>query len=143
MKKIDKYLQATLAQNASDMHFVSGDPVRARIHGGLQAIMEERLTIELVQEAVSEIMDSTTRKAFDENDAADFAYEIEDVSRFRVNVFRHLNGVGAIFRAIPSKAMTLDELNMPEVVRTLCRHTQGMILVTGKRVPENRRRSPP
>ena len=132
MKKIDKYLQATLEQNASDMHFVSGDPVRARIHGGLQAIMEERLTIELVQEAVSEIMDSTTRKAFDENDAADFAYEIEDVSRFRVNVFRHLNGVGAIFRAIPSKAMTLDELNMPDVVRTLCRHTQGMILVTGK-----------
>ena len=46
--------------------------------------------------------------------------------------FRHLNGIGAIFRAIPSKAMSLDELNMPAVVRNLCRHTQGMILVTGK-----------
>jgi len=49
-----------------------------------------------------------------------------------VNVFRHLNGIGAIFRAIPSKAMSLDDLNMPAVIRTLCRHTQGMILVTGK-----------
>ena len=132
MNKIDKYLQASLGQNASDLHFISGDPVRARVHGGLQAIMEERLTLEVVQEAMNEIMDGTTKKTFDANDAADFAYEIEGVSRFRVNVFRHLNGVGAIFRAIPSKAMTLDELNMPDVVRTLCRHTQGMILVTGK-----------
>jgi len=132
MNKIDKYLQASLGQNASDLHFVSGDPVRARVHGGLQAIMEERLTIDVVQDAMSEIMDGTTKKAFDADDAADFAYEIEGVSRFRVNVFRHLNGIGAIFRAIPSAAMTLDELNMPDVVRTLCRHTQGMILVTGK-----------
>ena len=132
MNKIDKYLQASLGQNASDLHFVSGDPVRARVHGGLQAIMEERLTIDVVQEAMSEIMDGTTKRAFDADDAADFAYEIEGVSRFRVNVFRHLNGIGAIFRAIPSKAMSLDDLNMPDVVRTLCRHTQGMILVTGK-----------
>ena len=132
MKKIDKYLQASLGQNASDLHFISGDPVRARVHGGLQAIMEERLTLETVQEAMTEIMDGTTQRTFDENDAADFAYEIEDVSRFRVNVFRHLNGIGAIFRAIPSKAMSLDELNMPDTIRNLCRHTQGMILVTGK-----------
>ena len=132
MNRIDKYLQAALGQNASDLHFISGDPVRARVHGGLQAIMEEKLTVDIVQEAMSEIMDGTTKKAFDAEDAADFAYEIEGVSRFRVNVFRHLNGIGAIFRAIPSKAMTLDELNMPDVVRTLCRHTQGMILVTGK-----------
>ena len=132
MKKIDKYLQASLGQNASDLHFISGDPVRARVHGGLQPIMEEPLALETVQEAMTEIMDGTTQRTFDENDAADFAYEIEGVSRFRVNVFRHLNGIGAIFRAIPSKAMTLDELNMPDIIRDLCRHTQGMILVTGK-----------
>jgi twitching motility protein PilT len=132
MRKIDKYLQASLGQNASDLHFISGDPVRARVHGGLHAIMEEKLTFDTVREAMFEIMDGTTQKHFEANDAADFAYEIEGVSRFRVNVFRHLNGIGAIFRAIPSQAMTLDELNMPDVVRTLCRHTQGMILVTGK-----------
>ena len=132
MKKIDQYLQAALEQNASDLHFVSGDPVRARVHGGLKTIMDEQLTTEVVQEAMSEIMDGATKRTFDTDDAADFAYEIEDVSRFRVNVFRHLNGIGAVFRAIPSKAMTLDDLNMPSVVRSLCRHTQGMILVTGK-----------
>jgi len=132
VKKIDKYLQAALGQNASDLHFVSGDPVRARVHGGLKAIMDEKLTIDIVAEAMTEIMDGTTQKTFEAQDAADFAYEIEDVSRFRVNVFRHLNGIGAIFRAIPSKAMTLEELNMPGVIHTLCRHTQGMILVTGK-----------
>ena len=132
MNKIDKYLQASLGQNASDLHFISGDPVRARVHGGLQAIMDEKLTIDVVREAMLEIMDGTTQQFFEANDAADFAYEIENVSRFRVNVFRHLNGIGAIFRAIPSRAMSLDELNMPDVVRNLCRHTQGMILVTGK-----------
>lgn len=132
MRKIDTYLQAALQQNASDLHFVSGDPVRARIHGSLQAIMDERLTVDTVNEAMKEIMDGTTQRAFEQDDAADFAYEIPDVSRFRVNVFRHLNGIGAIFRAIPAKAMTLDDLDMPDVVRQLCRHTQGMILVTGK-----------
>lgn len=132
MRKIDKYLQASLNESASDLHFVSGDPVRARVHGSLHAIMEERLTTDVVKEAMHEIMDGTTRKAYEMNDAADFAYEIEGVSRFRVNVFRHLNGMGAIFRAIPSSAMSLEDLNMPSVVRTLCRHTQGMILVTGK-----------
>tara|TARA_R110002096_G_scaffold65006_4_gene158302 strand:+ start:29040 stop:30101 length:1062 start_codon:yes stop_codon:yes gene_type:complete len=132
MSKIDQYLQTALKQNASDLHFVSGDPVRARIHGSLQSIMDEVLTVEVVSEAMKEIMDGTTQRTFEQEDSADFAYEITGVSRFRVNVFRHLNGIGAIFRAIPANAMTLDELDMPDVVRQLCRHTQGMILVTGK-----------
>jgi len=62
MKKIDRYLQAALELKASDLHFVSGDPVRARVHGGLTAIMDERLTIEVVQEAMTEIMDGTTQR---------------------------------------------------------------------------------
>ncbi|MCK5326237.1 MAG: PilT/PilU family type 4a pilus ATPase, partial [Woeseiaceae bacterium] len=85
-----------------------------------------------VKEAMFEIMDGTAQRTFEQEDAADFAYEIEDVSRFRVNVFRHLNGVGAVFRAIPSTALTLDDLTMPKVIHDLCRQTQGMILVTGK-----------
>ncbi len=132
MNKIDSYLQAALKQSASDLHFVSGDPVRARVHGGLQILMEDKLEAELVGEALYEIMDGTTQRAFKKDDAADFAYEIEDVSRFRVNVFRHLNGIGAIFRAIPSTALTLEQLNMPPIIHTLCKQTQGMILVTGK-----------
>ena len=121
-----------LKKTQSDLHFISGDPVRARVHGGLKPLRDDRLTTEFVSEAVFEIMDGAAQKTFEEQDAADFAYEIPDVSRFRVNAFRHLNGIGAIFRAIPSTALTLEDLNMPNVVHQLCRHTQGMILVTGK-----------
>jgi twitching motility protein PilT len=130
--KIDQYLTMALEQKASDLHFVSGDPMRIRVNGGLKVASDGRLATETVQEAIFEIMDGAAQRTFADHDAADFAYEIPDVSRFRVNAFRHLNGVGAIFRAIPSKAMTLEELNMPKVIHDLCRYTQGMILVTGK-----------
>jgi len=132
MSAIDKYLQEALQQNSSDLHFISGDPVRARVHGELKVIMDEHLTTDFVEQCVFEIMDGTTRKKFDADDGADFAYEIPEVSRFRVNAFRHLNGIGTIFRAIPSTALTLEDLNMPRVIHDLCKHTQGMILVTGK-----------
>ncbi len=132
MNKIDEYLQAALKKNASDLHFVSGDPVRVRVHGALQIMIEEKLTIDTVQEAMFEIMDGTAQLTFEREESADFAYEIPDVSRFRVNVFRHLNGIGAIFRAIPSKALTLEQLDMPPVIHDLCKQTSGMILVTGK-----------
>lgn len=132
MPKIDSYLEEALKQRASDLHFVSGDPVRARIHGKLQELMPEQLTTEFVQEAMLEIMDGAAQRHLAEHDAADFAYEIPDVSRFRVNVFRHLNGIGAILRAIPAQALTLEELKMPRAIHDMCRQTQGMILVTGK-----------
>jgi len=132
MPQIDEYLTKALKQRASDLHFLSGDPVRARIHGHLQTLMPEALSTEHVQECMFEIMDRITQRAFEEDDAADFAYEIEDVSRFRVNVFRHINGIGAIMRAIPSTALTLKDLDMPRVIHDLCRNTSGMILVTGK-----------
>jgi twitching motility protein PilT len=130
--KIDQYLVSALQKNASDLHFVSGDPVRARIHGNLHTLESEPLAVDDVRECMFEIMDGTTQNSFEQDDAADFAYEIKDVSRFRVNVFRHLNGVGAIFRAIPTVALTLEQLSMPKVIHDLCKHTQGMILVTGK-----------
>ncbi len=132
MAQIDQYLVAALKKNASDLHFISGDPLRARIHGELQNLQQDSLTINHVKECMLEIMNGTTQEAFEENDAADFAYEIADVSRFRVNVFRHLNGIGAVLRAIPSTALTLEDLNMPKIIHELCRNTQGMILVTGK-----------
>jgi twitching motility protein PilT len=132
MSKIDQYLKAALEKNSSDLHFVSGDPIRSRIHGELGVLIDERLDTDFAAEALFEIMDGTTQRQFAANDAADFAYNIPDVSRFRVNVFRHLNGIGAIFRAIPSHALSLEQLKMPKVIHTLCKQTQGMILVTGK-----------
>ncbi|MEE4161951.1 MAG: type IV pilus twitching motility protein PilT [Woeseiaceae bacterium] len=132
MRQIDTYLTAMLKESASDLHFISGDPVRARVHGKLRQLMPDVLSTDHVEICLDEIMDSATKRNFQANDAADFAYEIPDVSRFRVNAFRHLNGLGAVFRAIPSQAMKLEDLSMPKVVHELCRHTQGMILVTGK-----------
>lgn len=132
MNKIDQYLKDALVKSSSDLHFISGDPPRVRIHGALTTLNNEVLTIDAVREALYEIMSGTVQRDFEKNDAVDFAYEIPEVSRFRVNVMRHLNGIGGVFRAIPSKALTLEDLKMPEVVHNLCKQTQGMILVTGK-----------
>lgn len=132
MNKIDQFLKDALVKSSSDLHFISGDPPRVRAHGALTLLNNEVLAVDNVREALYEIMTGTTQRDFEKDDAVDFAYEIPDVSRFRVNVMRHLNGIGAVFRAIPSKALTLEELKMPEVVHNLCKQTQGMILVTGK-----------
>jgi twitching motility protein PilT len=132
MNKIDQFLKDALAKNSSDLHFISGDPPRVRVHGSLTQLNDDVLTIDFVKEAVYEIMSGQLQRDFEKDDAVDFAYEIPDISRFRVNVMRHLNGYGAVLRAIPSTALTLEQLDMPEVVRNLCKQTQGMILVTGK-----------
>jgi len=132
VNKIDQFLKDALSKSSSDLHFISGDPPRVRVHGALSTLNDERLTTDFVKESMYEIMTGAMQRDFETFDAVDFAYEIPDVSRFRVNVMRHLNGVGAVFRTIPSKALTLEELKMPEVVHNLCKQTQGMILVTGK-----------
>lgn len=132
MNKIDQFLKDALVKQSSDLHFISGDPPRVRVHGSLSTLREEALTIDFVKECMYEIMAGTTQQDFERDDAADFAYEIPDVSRFRVNVMRHLNGIGAVFRAIPSTALTLEELDMPPAVHDMCKQTSGMILVTGK-----------
>ncbi len=132
MNKIDQYLKDALVKSSSDLHFISGDPPRVRIHGSLTTLSDEILTIDFVKEAVYEIMNGQMQRDFEKDDAVDFAYEIPDVSRFRVNVMRHLNGLGAVMRAIPSKALSLEQLDMPDVVHNFCKQTQGMILVTGK-----------
>jgi len=132
MTQIDTFLKQALEKESSDLHFISGDPARVRVHGALQLLDGEVLSTDFVKNAVYEIMSGSAQRDFEKHDAVDFAYEIPEVSRFRVNVMRHLNGIGAVFRAIPSHARTLDELKMPEVVRNLCKQTSGMILVTGK-----------
>jgi twitching motility protein PilT len=132
VNSIDEYLRQLINKAGSDLHFIAGQPPRIRVYGKLQALQQEMLAPETAQENLKEIMSAQTRKHFDEYDAADFAYSVDDMARFRVNVFRHLTGLGAVFRAIPSEAKSLEQLNMPPVVSNLCKHTQGMILVTGK-----------
>ena len=131
-RHIDEYLKDVLLKGGSDLHFVAGDPPRIRVYGELQTLRDQPLGQDQVREALTEIMSRQALTRLEEMDGADFAYTIPGVSRFRVNVFRHIGGLGGVFRAIPSKALTLDELNMPEAVRSLCRANNGLILVTGK-----------
>ena len=131
-KRIDEFLREVLAKGGSDLHFVAGDPARIRVYGELQTLRDEPLGQDFAREALTEIMNRQALARLEEKDGADFAYTIPGVSRFRVNVFRHIGGLGGVFRAIPSKALTLDQLNMPESVRSLCRVNNGLILVTGK-----------
>jgi twitching motility protein PilT len=131
-RKIDEFLREVLVKGGSDLHFVAGDPPRIRLHGELQTLRDAKLDKETVREMLFEVMTRRAQSQLEQRDGADFAYTIPGVSRFRVNVFRHIGGLGGVFRAIPSKALTLEQLNMPDAVRSLCRVNNGLILVTGK-----------
>jgi twitching motility protein PilT len=129
---IDAYLHQVLERNGSDLHFLAGDPARVRQYGELKTLGPEPLVAETVKTTLYEIMPKLAVERFETKDGTDFAYSIPGVARFRVNVMRQLNGMGAVFRAIPSKARTADELKLPEAVRNLCKINNGLILVTGK-----------
>lgn len=132
MARIDEFLGEILDRKGSDLHYIAGDPPRIRLFGDLSPLRPERLAAAVVKEVLYEIMPHKAVARFEAKDGADFAYTLAGRGRFRVNVLRHLNGMGAVFRAIPSKALTLDELNLPQAVRQLCRANNGLILVTGK-----------
>jgi len=132
MAQVDSLLIEVLEKRGSDLHFIAGDPPRIRLFGDLSSLKPEKLAPEFVKQALLEILPKAALERFEAKDGADFAYTLADRGRFRVNVMRHLNGMGAVFRAIPSQALTLDELKMPEAVRQMCRTNNGLILVTGK-----------
>ena len=129
---VDRLLRATVERGGSDLHLIAGNPPRFRLHGDLQVLEPVLLDADELSLSLQAIATPLAVETFDRDDQADFAYRIEGVSRFRVNVFRHLGGMGAVMRAIPSEAVTLESLKLPDVVRGLCQHRQGMILVTGK-----------
>ena len=132
MNQIDQYLLKLLEREGSDLHFLAGGPARIRVNGDLTVLDEATISQTLAESALMEIMPFNARETLEQRDGADFAYQLENVGRFRVNVLRHLNGMGGIFRAIPSQALTLQELGMPSVIYNLCKYRSGMILVTGK-----------
>jgi len=131
-RKIDEFLKEVLAKNGSDLHFIANDPPRIRLYGELHNLRNEVLSPAFVEEVLREIMPRSAQQRLEEKHGADFAYIIPGVSRFRVNVMRHLYGLGCVCRAIPSKALTLDQLQVPDAVRNLCKVNNGLILVTGK-----------
>jgi twitching motility protein PilT len=130
--QIDSFLNEILEKRGSDLHFIAGDPPRIRVYGDLMPLRPDKLSPDYVKTALYEIMPKTAVDRFEKKEGADFAYSLEGKGRFRVNIMRQLNGMGGVFRAIPSKALTLDELKLPDAVRQLCRANSGLILVTGK-----------
>jgi twitching motility protein PilT len=132
MPAIDQFLQQVIEKNGSDLHFLAGDFARVRQYGELKALTTEPLNAETVKNTLYEIMPKLSVERFEAKDGTDFAYSMPNVARFRVNVMRQLNGMGAVFRVIPSTAKTADELKLPQAVRDLGKVNNGLILVTGK-----------
>jgi twitching motility protein PilT len=132
MDSIEDLLADTFRRGASDLHLIAGQPARMRYLGDLATLNQDELSQDYVQDQLYRIMPSEIREAFERDDQADFAYWVEDVARFRVNVLRHINGIGAVFRAIPEKAYSLEDLKLPDVVPSFCVQNQGLVLVTGK-----------
>lgn len=132
MAEINKYLQMLVERNGSDLHVMAGLPPRMRVFGELDIFEKEPLPAARIEELLREIMPPKAVEEFNRHESADFAYNIEGVARFRVNVMRHLGGLGGVFRAIPRTAKSLDDLKMPPALKSLCQQTSGLILVTGK-----------
>jgi twitching motility protein PilT len=129
---IEDLLRSMHMRKGSDLHVIAGDPPRMRVNGDLITLQNQPLDTEELRSALFGIMSKSSIDQFNAHDSADFAHMIPDVARFRVNVFRHLNGIGAVFRGIPSRALTLEQLNMPPSLEQLTRANRGLILVTGK-----------
>jgi twitching motility protein PilT len=131
MARVDSFLELTVKQRASDLHLMSGEAPRIRLHGELYPVKYRELTITETMELLTEIMAADTRDTFAARCGVDFAYEVAGLSRFRVSVFRHLGGVGAVFRTIPNVIPSLDDLGMPPVLQNLGARKRGLLLVVG------------
>lgn len=131
-KAIDPFLRAVVERKGSDLHMLAGEPPRMRLYGDLRPLTRDSLSPTRAEEVLLEIMSPAAREDFAARDSTDFAYDVAGLARFRVNVFRHAGGMGAVFRTIPSTAKTLEDLGLPSVLATLAKQPQGMILVTGK-----------
>jgi twitching motility protein PilT len=128
---IAKLLAFGVEQGASDCHLSSGEPPMLRIHGDLKKLDYPALTQEEVHGMVYDIMNDALRKGFEATHEVDFSFELGDIARFRVNVFMQRKGEGAVFRTIPSKILTLEQLGMPAILKNLCEKEKGLVLVTG------------
>jgi twitching motility protein PilT len=129
--EITQLLAFAVEQGASDCHLSAAEPPMVRIHGDLKKLDHPPLTKEDVHTMVYDIMSDNQRRTFEETHEIDFSFEMGQVARFRVNVFMQRRGEGAVFRTIPTKILTLEQLGMPPILRQLCDKEKGLVLVTG------------
>lgn len=114
------------------MHLVAGQYPRMRLDGELKIVSDAILSGRETESLAGELLSERSRRRLDKEDGVDFAYQMGDSARFRVNLFRHLGGLGLVMRAIPQVPRSLESLELPSVIGSLCRHKQGLVLVTGK-----------
>ncbi|HQR50039.1 MAG TPA: type IV pilus twitching motility protein PilT [Methylophilaceae bacterium] len=128
---ISDLLAFSVKNKASDLHLSAGMPPMIRVHGDVRKINVPSMDHTEVHDMVYDIMSDGQRKIYEENLECDFSFEIPNLARFRVNAFNHNRGSGAVFRTIPSKILTLEELNCPEIFKEIAATPRGIVLVTG------------
>ena len=128
---ITRLLTFTVEQGASDCHLSAPEPPMVCIHGELKKLDNPRLSKQDVPQMIFDIMSDEQRKHFQETHECDFSFALGEIARFRVNVFVQQPGGGAMFRTIPSNLLSLEQLDMPPILKQLCDKEKGLILVTG------------
>jgi twitching motility protein PilT len=128
---ITELLSFAHRSGASDVHLTSGEAPRVRINGDMKRLEHPALSAEEVHSLVFDIMSDGLRRHFQETNDVDFSFELGDLARFRVNVFRGRRGEGAVFRTIPTKVMTIEDLGLPPILKEICDKEKGLVLVTG------------
>ncbi len=118
-------------EGASDLHISAGEPPIVRIHGEIRRIEVPPLTKEELHVMLYDILNDQQRKKFEEMNELDFSLDLKDIARFRVNAFRQHRGEGVVFRLIPSKISSLEQLGLPKTLREVTQNERGLVLVTG------------
>ena len=131
MLTITQLLRFATNLKASDIHLSAGEPPILRIHGELQRLDHPPLTPEQAHRLVFDLMNDTQRRVFQDKLECDFAFALDDTTRFRINAFVQSRGEGAVMRSIPSRIPSFDELGLPPVLRSFCTQDKGLVLVTG------------
>jgi twitching motility protein PilT len=128
---ITQLLAFAVKNKASDLHLSAGLPPMIRVHGDVRRINIDALDHKQVHDMVYDIMNDSQRKQYEETLECDFSFEIQGLARFRVNAFNQQRGAGGVFRTIPSKILTLEQINAPQIFSELALRPRGLILVTG------------
>ena len=131
MAYIDQFFEVLINAGASDFHMAEGQPPKIRRHGDVISIRNEVITREEAAYMMSEICGQHNWEVFEGRGDLDFAYEMDEHSRFRCNFLKQSHGYGAVFRLIPTKIATLEQLGIPPVVKEFGHLRGGLVLVTG------------
>src|SRR2546426_3646283 len=131
MAYLDQFLSVIVKHGGSDLHIGEGEAPKMRMHGDIMPIRAEPVKREEAVQMMSEVCGPHNWEIFEQRGDLDFAYEMDQASRFRTNYFKQSNGYGAVFRLIPTKIATLEQLGIPLVVREFANFRGGLVLVTG------------